>query len=290
MLQQWLLERRDAEQVRRRLEVKVAEWVRLGRGRGGLLDDLELLEARQWLAGPDALDLGVDPDLPALISLSAQAGDARKEALAYRGVAHSMSAMDDHQQVIEAIVREGRNLVDFALGLVLLASQEPGELYVAASHPAEHARGDARIPAAGRLDAVLRGSGAQIIDDLSQDDGIPELVTFAGYRSACLIPLRAQQRTYGVLAIASEAPAAFTSPQVDRLTALANYAIIALHNAQLMFDLKEERGRLLAKEEEIRHQLARDLHDGPAQALAAIMMNIEYIKRLLGDHSKRGRA
>ena len=65
------------------------------------------------------------------------------------------------------------------------------------------------------------------------------------------------------------------------LTALANYAIIALHNAQLVHDLREERTKLLSKEEEVRHQLARDLHDGPAQAFAAITMNVEFIKRLL---------
>jgi len=62
---------------------------------------------------------------------------------------------------------------------------------------------------------------------------------------------------------------------------LANYALVALQNAQLIQDLRSERTKLLSKEEEVRHQLARDLHDGPAQALAAITMNAEFIKRLL---------
>jgi signal transduction histidine kinase len=88
-------------------------------------------------------------------------------------------------------------------------------------------------------------------------------------------------RTYGLMVVASDRPAAFASEQLDMLTALANYAIIALHNAQLIFDLKEERTKLLSKEEEVRHQLARDLHDGPAQSIAAITMNLEFIKRLL---------
>ena len=71
------------------------------------------------------------------------------------------------------------------------------------------------------------------------------------------------------------------------LVALANYAIIALHNAQLVHDLRQERVKLLSKEEEVRHQLARDLHDGPAQALAAITMNVEFIKRLLERDPQR---
>jgi signal transduction histidine kinase len=80
---------------------------------------------------------------------------------------------------------------------------------------------------------------------------------------------------------ASDRPNAFSQEQLGMLVALANYAIIALHNAQLVYDLRQERTKLLSKEEEVRHQLARDLHDGPAQALAAITMNVEFIKRLL---------
>src|SRR5262249_54261800 len=41
-LRRWVTERRDAEQARRRLKAKADEWVRLGRGAGGLLDAAEL--------------------------------------------------------------------------------------------------------------------------------------------------------------------------------------------------------------------------------------------------------
>jgi WD40 repeat protein len=69
-LRQWLTERRGAEQTRRRLEAKAAEWVRLGRGTGGLLDEVELLEAERWLESADAADLGADEALPALVEAS----------------------------------------------------------------------------------------------------------------------------------------------------------------------------------------------------------------------------
>jgi len=62
---------------------------------------------------------------------------------------------------------------------------------------------------------------------------------------------------------------------------------VALQNAQLIYDLQQERTKLLSKEEEVRHQLARDLHDGPAQSLAAITMNVEFIKRLLDRDPQR---
>ena len=57
-LQGWIAQRRGAEQTRRRLEAKAEEWVRLGRGSGGLLDEVELTEAERWLSSPDTTDLG----------------------------------------------------------------------------------------------------------------------------------------------------------------------------------------------------------------------------------------
>lgn len=69
-LQQWILERREAEQIRRRLTVKAEEWVRLGEGTGGLLDKIELVEAERWLSSSDARDLGYDASLPRLITAS----------------------------------------------------------------------------------------------------------------------------------------------------------------------------------------------------------------------------
>jgi formylglycine-generating enzyme required for sulfatase activity len=66
----WVQSRREAELARRRLQAKAAEWEQLGRGRGGLLDEVELLEAERWLASADAAELGHDESLPALVHLS----------------------------------------------------------------------------------------------------------------------------------------------------------------------------------------------------------------------------
>jgi hypothetical protein len=80
----WVIERREAEQTRRRLEAKAEEWVRLGRGSAGLLDAVELAEVDRWLAGPDAADLGYAAELPALAEASraALAEAARREEAA----------------------------------------------------------------------------------------------------------------------------------------------------------------------------------------------------------------
>jgi WD40 repeat protein len=72
-LRQWVDERREAEQTRRRLEAKAAEWVRLGRGKGGLLDEATLPEAERWLESADAADLGHDEALSGLVLASREA-------------------------------------------------------------------------------------------------------------------------------------------------------------------------------------------------------------------------
>ena len=79
-LRGWLADRRDAEQTRRQLEAKAAEWVRLGRGQGGLLDEIELAETERWLGSPDAAELGVDPALTEVAAASRAALDRSRAA------------------------------------------------------------------------------------------------------------------------------------------------------------------------------------------------------------------
>lgn len=69
-LQDWIIQRREAEQTRRRLIAKVKEWERLGKGKGGLLDEFEIVEAQHWLDSSDAIELGSDDQLVALVELS----------------------------------------------------------------------------------------------------------------------------------------------------------------------------------------------------------------------------
>ncbi len=65
----------------RRLEAKAAEWVRLGRGRVGLLAGNALAEGREWIRSEDAQVIGASHDLLALVAASRQAerSAARRE-------------------------------------------------------------------------------------------------------------------------------------------------------------------------------------------------------------------
>lgn len=223
-----------------------------------------------------------------VIQARQEAEQALTDARAYRDqmrslyeVAYTLSTTVDYRQVLEATLRESRKLVPFTTGFVLLSSGQPDELYVAANQSLGINDQTRQVTVGAGLLAVLRGPEARVVSPISQEPDLASFETLRTCTSACLVPLRASMRTYGMMVVASDGPGSFSAEQVSNLTALANYAIIALHNAQLIFDLKEERNKLISKEEVVRHQLARDLHDGPAQALAALTMNIEFIKRLL---------
>ncbi len=97
-----------------------------------------------------------------------------------------------------------------------------------------------------------------------------------------LVPMRTADRTIGVMSFGSESRRrTFGEDDLAFAVELGRRAAIAVENARLVRDLKSERDKLLAKEAEVRAAIARDLHDGPTQSVAAISMNIEFVKKLL---------
>jgi WD40 repeat protein len=89
-LQEWLGQRRTAEQTRRRLEAKAVEWVAADK-RGGLLDEYELQEAERWLESEDAGELGHSQELADLVQTS-------REALAQAAVAQEAQRQRELEQ------------------------------------------------------------------------------------------------------------------------------------------------------------------------------------------------
>src|SRR5262249_25095891 len=72
-LAEWLQEAQTSLAERRRFEAKAREWVRLGRGKSALMDEVELREVRRWLDGAAGLGGRPSADLLALIARSERA-------------------------------------------------------------------------------------------------------------------------------------------------------------------------------------------------------------------------
>jgi signal transduction histidine kinase len=124
-----------------------------------------------------------------------------------------------------------------------------------------------------------------IVDDVSSDkryyQGIAQSFDFKPTSLLC-VPMISRSKLIGVLQVLHNVPGRYFDP-LDRqlLTTFGNQAAIAIENARLYESLKEERDHLLVVEDEVRKRLARNLHDGPTQLVASIVMSLGFTKELL---------
>jgi signal transduction histidine kinase len=143
---------------------------------------------------------------------------------------------------------------------------------------------DLRVICGGRvgiLGEVIRTGEPTLSTDPAHD---PELIQFASFQrchSLLALPLRVGYETYGVVVYGHNRADFFDADQRAMLVAVVNQAIIALQNAQLYRNLREEKARLIEVQEEAQKKLARDLHDGPTQAVAALAMRANFVRRLM---------
>ncbi|MBN1681742.1 MAG: GAF domain-containing sensor histidine kinase [Anaerolineae bacterium] len=213
---------------------------------------------------------------------------ARERANAIYDMATTLSASLDHRHVLESAQAIGalalRDLDPNSrlISAVLLFQGEDNRLHVVTSRGLT--RADEQVIAHGRrgvLGMALKQSEPVFAADAIRDPELRYFVAFQDSKSLLAIPLRAGFETYGVIVFGSDKHNAFSGEDVDLLTALGTQATIALQNAVLYQNLAQEKERIVEVDEDARKKLARDLHDGPTQVVAAIAMRVNYIRRLI---------
>jgi signal transduction histidine kinase len=133
----------------------------------------------------------------------------------------------------------------------------------------------------GLIGRTIRTAEATITNNVQKDRVLTSFASIPGCRSAICAPLRAGLNTYGVVLFCSTEANFYNEEHKQLLTTFCSQAIITLQNAQLFEDLQYEQQKILEKEAEARRKLARDLHDGPTQSIAAIAMRLNFIKMVL---------
>lgn len=191
---------------------------------------------------------------------------------------------------LSSLLNDIRSRVPEAMGAercsIMLLDEQTRELVLELPDPHTGERREFHIPLDRGIAGWVATNGiGQIVNDVEQDprwfDGIARDVDFETRQILCA-PMRIGDRVVGVMQVLNKRDGTpFDDQDLRLLTTLATQAAIAVENARLVRSLKEERDRLLAKEAEVRAAIARDLHDGPTQSIAAIAMNIEFIKKLL---------
>lgn len=217
----------------------------------------------------------------------AHAESYRDRMRALYEVAVSLNTTGNPASVLEATLAECARILPYHTGAIVLPTGAPNEVYVIASRNLGTNETNTRITVGtGTLGAVLRGGNGGILQHAHGEPELAQLPSLTARQTVLILPLRSTRRTFGLVLFGSD-EAQLNVEQMEMATTLVSYGLVALQNAQLIEELRTERNNLLTREEEVRKQLNRDLHDGPAQALAAITMTLAFIKKLIEKEPQR---
>ncbi len=133
----------------------------------------------------------------------------------------------------------------------------------------------------GLIGRTINQGYPQVVKTLADDPELSRIIALRACNSAYCFPLRGGIDVYGVLLFSHPDPDYFNDDRREILEIIGRQAMIAIQNARLYQDLEQEKERMMDIQEEARKKLARDLHDGPTQSVAAIAMRINFARRLM---------
>ncbi len=202
-------------------------------------------------------------------------------------VAQSTGSTFDLNKVLNDIMQLATAVLDASASALMLVDEERQELVF------EYAQGEmGNILRAQRtnLDEGIAGWVAThgvpvLVNDVRQDPRFSAMVdTRTGFltQSVVCVPVQLRGRIIGVLEVLNKRGGhGFDSEDMSLMMTTANQAAIAIERAQLYQDLRDERDRIIQAQEDVRRQVAQNLHDGTVQYLSAISMSINHLERLL---------
>jgi two-component system nitrate/nitrite sensor histidine kinase NarX len=127
-----------------------------------------------------------------------------------------------------------------------------------------------------------------VVDDATGDPRLVGQTCAAGrIPSIASVPLRIKGGSLGVLTVRSCDPHHFALHDVELLTSVANFLAAAIENARIrsgmetkIVELTEEIQQLAILEE--RERIGREMHDGLAQTLGLLNVQVELVKGAMG--------
>ena len=167
----------------------------------------------------------------------------------------------------------------FSSAVLLFKGQE---LVIASSRRFTHADLRATFPAKeGILAKIVEEGEPMLIASVGKDPELRRLIGLSQCKSVFCLPMRSGFNVYGAMIFGHPDPDYFTRDRCDVLGIVGRQAVIAIQNARLYQDLADEKERMVEVQEEARKKLARDLHDGPTQSVAAMAMRVSLARRMI---------
>jgi signal transduction histidine kinase len=206
---------------------------------------------------------------------------------ALQQVAQSLASELNLEPLLKNILCSAVEVMDASAGSLLLIDPATDELVfeVIEGGGGEALQGQRMAKDKGIAGWVVTNRRPLIVNDVDKYErhykGIETDIDFKTASLIC-VPLIAKGKVIGALEVLNKRSGEdFDDNDLDILTTFAAQSATAIENARLYRDLRAERDRIVALEEEVRKRLARDLHDGPAQLLSAIIMSVQFSKEIL---------
>jgi signal transduction histidine kinase len=211
-------------------------------------------------------------------------------------VAQATAATFDLGKVLNDIMQLATAVLDASASALMLVDEESGELVF------EYAQGEIGNVLRKQRTALDEGIAGWVaahgvpamVNDVHSDPRFSPLVdTRTGFltKSALCVPLELQGKCIGVLEVLNKRSGqGFDAEDLSLMVTIANQAAIAIERAQLYQTLRDERDRIIQAQENVRRQVAQNLHDGTVQYLSAISMSINHMEHLLKLQPEMARA
>ena len=201
-------------------------------------------------------------------------------------VARTLSSTLQLEEVLTRIMQQVESMLNVEAGSLLLTDPPTGELVfqIALGEKAAEIK-PFRVPKGQGIAGEVALSGkplvvANVAQDKRHFKKFDQEFDFQTRNLMC-VPLVLYDNVIGVLQVINKKDGHFSKSDLELLSAIASYAAIAIQNAQLHEHVLAERDRVIQAQEQARRELARDLHDGPTQLVAGIMMSLDFCKKAL---------
>ncbi len=203
----------------------------------------EMLEAIERALSEVRLRHERDELTSRLVRVNRQLEQRVRELNTLFGIGKSVTAVLDLEKVLARLVEAAVYLTGAEEGSLLLVDTQTNELHMLAAKGFEE-----RMARAFRLrvDDSLAGRVVKTGEPLIlHSDETQRIKTSYLVKSLIYVPLKVKDRTSGVLGVDNrQTDRRFTKHDVQLLSALADYAAIALENAHLFGEVENERAKL----------------------------------------------
>jgi PAS domain S-box-containing protein len=185
-----------------------------------------------------------DQALASLVQANQQLGRRVKELNILYGIGKSVTSLLDLEKLLGRVVEAAVYITGAEEGFLMLVDGETGQLYIrAAQGPKEKYPQSLKLRVEDSVaDGVVRTGQAVMIEGPTREKDIRTAYLVKALLSA---PLKAKDEVIGVLSVDNKtSDETFTDNDLYLLSALADYAAIAIENAQLFTAVKSERSKL----------------------------------------------